>query len=104
MTEVVTITAPVYQVVGVPGDTAVLRTPEVMLIQTTLDPGIAVDVSPGPPTVIEVGTIVRAGGGTGTGVQQVYVQQTDPGLVDPGLWFETNPDGSLKTLWVEDGT
>lgn len=37
--------------------------------------------------------------------QRVFVQQTDPGMVAGrvGLWFELNPDNTLKTLWVENG-
>jgi hypothetical protein len=35
--------------------------------------------------------------------QRVFVQQSDPGMSDVGLWFELNPDDTLKTLWVENG-
>lgn len=35
--------------------------------------------------------------------QRVFVQQADPGMTDVGIWFELNPDNTLKTLWVENG-
>ena len=39
------------------------------------------------------------GGGGGN----VVVSQTDPVLTSPGVWVELNPDGSVKTFWIENG-
>lgn len=30
----------------------------------------------------------------------VAVQQTNPGLVDPGIWIELNADNTVKTFWI----
>lgn len=46
--------------------------------------------------------------GTNTGDQppQVFVQQTTPTFTTgtPAMWWELNVGGTLKTLWVFDGT
>lgn len=33
----------------------------------------------------------------------VFVQQTNPGQTNPGMWWETDGSGNLVTLWVEVG-
>ncbi len=38
-----------------------------------------------------------------TGPSNLFIQQANPAMADPGMWWELNPDGSLKTLWVETG-
>lgn len=47
-------------------------------------------------------------GSGGGGVQQVFVQPTQPTVVVPGtpfIWFQTGlgPSGTGMTLWVDDG-
>lgn len=37
------------------------------------------------------------------GPAQFVVSETDPGLEEPGVWFQTFPNGDM-TMWVEDGT
>lgn len=44
------------------------------------------------------GTVWQRIGGT-----PVFVQQTNPGMTQPGIWIETNPDGTIKTFWIENG-
>lgn len=41
----------------------------------------------------------------GAGSQEVYVQDTDPGLTGPGIWIQTGlaPGGTGFTWWFEDG-
>lgn len=38
-----------------------------------------------------------------SGVQNLYVQDTDPGLTIPGMWVQTGLPGDGMTFWVEDG-
>jgi hypothetical protein len=97
VTELVTITEPVYQVVGVPGPTVVLSTPEAVVIRTTQDPGIAVDVSPGPPTVLEVGTIVQVDTG---GSSNVNVAEGPPTSVAAGALYIELSGGVVNELWT----
>ena len=39
------------------------------------------------------------------GIDQVYVQDTNPGLTGPGIWIQTGlaPGGTGFTWWFEDG-
>jgi hypothetical protein len=41
----------------------------------------------------------------GSGTPEVYVQDTDPGLTNPGIWIQTGlgPGGLGFTFWFEDG-
>jgi hypothetical protein len=39
-----------------------------------------------------------SGGGT-----NLFVQQTNPNMTEPGIWVELNPNGTVKTFWVENG-
>lgn len=34
------------------------------------------------------------------GPQNLFVQQTQPVMNIPGVWFETNPDETVHTIWV----
>lgn len=30
----------------------------------------------------------------------LFVQEAQPTMTTPGIWFELNPDGSVKTIWT----
>lgn len=57
--------------------------------------------------VLPNGTVVSVNDSTQLeateGLGDLYVQETDPGMTDPGMWVELNPDGTPHTVWIEDG-
>lgn len=65
------------------------------------DPGA--DGAPGPQG--DPG-LAGADGATGPqgnpGPQNLFVQDSNPGMTEPGLWIETNA-GDVVTFWVEAG-
>lgn len=79
---------------------------ELEIVTSTL---IDNDLTPEVIEVIEVGPQGAAGlpgtpGATGpAGPSNLLVQETDPGLAQPGLWVQTFPNGDI-TFWIEDGS
>lgn len=43
------------------------------------------------------------GGGGGGGSGNVFIQQENPNMTEPGMWWETDAAGELVTLWIEIG-
>lgn len=76
---------------------------------TTLAPTIASAWDPVALRGADGHSMFIAGGSNdsapATAARQLYVQQTQPTFTvgTPAQWWQTNPDGSLKTLWVYDG-
>lgn len=94
MTEVVVVSEPVYTVVGSPGGTAVLRTPEVMLVRDALDPGVAFDLSTPPPTVVEIGAVARIQ------EQNVRIGEGPPASVSVGELYVELQGGAVDEFWT----
>lgn len=65
--------------------------------------------APATPPAGRVELYAKTNGGVYTkdpvGLEQsvggVFVQQSDPAMVRPGLWFETDASGNLVSLWVQ---
>jgi ApbE superfamily uncharacterized protein (UPF0280 family) len=51
-----------------------------------------------PVIALSVSTVVQVSNGQGE--TNVFIQQTDPALQTPYVWFETRQDGTLKSIWV----
>lgn len=69
-----------------------MTTPEVIVsttvVEVVMPPAVTVEVSQfkgeqGPP-----------------GATKLYVQETAPDAPAGSVWFQTNPDGTLKTIWM----
>jgi len=58
-----------------------------VLIHENIETGFA--GPPGPP------------GPGGAGSTNLYIQDTNPNMTEPGVWWETDGAGNLETLWVE---
>lgn len=54
------------------------------------------------PQVVDIDIEQVIGGGVGA-PQNVFVQEANPNMTGPGVWFELRSDGTLKTIWVENG-
>lgn len=62
------------------------------------------DVSVGERTngvvTVDVGHVGDPGDTGAPGPQNLFVQQAEPVMAEPGMWVELNPDGTPKTVWV----
>jgi len=52
------------------------------------------------PLVVVNGTVGEVPAGDVV-AGNVIVQQTDPGMTNRGMWWQTDGAGNLVTLWVE---
>jgi hypothetical protein len=61
---------------------------------------IALQLQKGANMVLNVSPLVTVINQDGGGQSNVFIQEDDPALQTPYMWVETNPDGGVKTIWV----
>lgn len=83
-------------VVAVPDPVAVVTVMETGPAGATGPPGAdGADGAPGP-----AGPAGPPGADGEDGPQNLFVQQAEPVMTEPGMWVELWPNGAVKTVWV----
>lgn len=63
---------------------------------------IIINISEQEPINITIDDVTVVGGDTEgvAGDRNVFIQETDPALAVPYVWFQTDGSGNLVTLWI----